>query len=199
MTNRLQVTLSVEAATGKGTMEGKVTAVSADALHRFSKPHRAAIKLIAGFGVEGDAHGGALVKHRYLARRDRNLTNLRQIHLIHAELHDELRDAGFAVEPGDLGENITTRGIDLLGLPLGSHLHLGATAVVELTGLRTPCSYIDKFQMGLKRAMIVRRPEGGLTYKSGVMGVVRNTGDVESGDRIWVENPNRSSTPLPAI
>jgi MOSC domain-containing protein YiiM len=139
-------------------MNGTVIAVSCDTLHRFSKRNQSVIRLIAGFGVEGDAHAGSSVRHLYLAKRDPTLINLRQIHLIHAELHDELKEIGFVIEPGELGENVTTRGVDLLGLPLGTLLYLGAEAVVEMTGLRTPCSHIDRFRKGLKRTMIVKCP-----------------------------------------
>jgi MOSC domain-containing protein YiiM len=180
-------------------MNGSVIAVSCDSVHRFSKRNQSAIRLIAGFGVEGDAHAGSTVRHLYLAKRDPTIPNLRQVHLIHAELHDELKEIGFVIEPGELGENLTTRGIDLLGLPLGTLLYLGAGAVVELTGLRTPCSHIDRFRRGLKRAMIVKRPGMPITFKTGVMGVVRATGFVKRDDKIWTELPKKPWTPLPFL
>ncbi len=129
--------------------DGSVVAVSCDSAHRFSKPVRDNIRLIADFGVEGDAHAGATIQHRYLAKR--KMPNDRQVHLIPSELFGELAAAGFTIAPGELGENITTRGIDLAALPLRTRLHLGVGAVVELTGLRTPCGLIDKFRKGLKR------------------------------------------------
>jgi MOSC domain-containing protein YiiM len=133
-------------------MRGVVTAVSRSAGHSFSKPTCAAVRLLAGRGVDGDAHAGETVKHRSRVARDPAAPNLRQVHLIHAELHDELAGAGFVVAAGEMGENVTTRGIDLLGLPTGARLHLGASAVVEVTGLRNPCSQLDRFQPGLMQA-----------------------------------------------
>jgi MOSC domain-containing protein YiiM len=175
----------------------KVIAVQCDDRHRFNKPSRLSVRLIAGHGIEGDAHAGRFIQHRYQARQMPELPNNRQVHLIQSELFDEVRELGFTVGPGDLGENITTRGFDLLGLPLGTFLHLGESAVVELTGLRTPCGYIDKFQKGLKRAMIVRAPSG-VTFRAGVLGVVRSSGDVAAHDAISVELPTQRIT-LPAI
>ena len=132
-------------------MGGLVTAVSVSPKHTLSKPTRDGIRLLAGLGVEGDAHLGETVKHRSRVARDPGRPNLRQVHLIHAELHDELRAAGFALSTGQMGENITTRGVDLLGLPAGARLHLGATAVIEVTGLRNPCAQLDRIQPGLRR------------------------------------------------
>jgi MOSC domain-containing protein YiiM len=166
-----------------------VTAVNRGADHSFSKATRARIRLLTGLGVEGDAHAGETVKHRSHARRDPTRPNLRQVHLIHSELHDELRDAGFAVAPGEMGENVTTRGIDLLGLPAGARLHLGATAVVELTGLRNPCAQLDRFRPGLMSAVLDHDADGGLIRKSGVMAIVVTGGDVRPGDPIEVELP----------
>jgi len=174
-----------------------VIAVHCDDRHRFSKPSRLSIRLIAGHGIAGDAHAGQLIQHRYQARQTPQMSNNRQVHLIQSELFEQVRDLGFTVGPGDLGENITTRALDLLGLPLGTHLHLGDTAVVELTGLRTPCGHIDKFQKGLKRVMIVRASIG-VTFRAGVFGVVRASGDVAVHDVITVELPIRR-TLLPAI
>jgi MOSC domain-containing protein YiiM len=175
----------------------KVIAVSCDDTHRFSKPNRRSIRLIAGYGIEGDAHAGRFIKHRYQARQMPEMPNNRQVHLIQSELFDEVKEADFVLAPGDLGENITTSGLDLIGLPLGTLLHLGRTAVVELTGLRTPCGFIDKFQKGLKRAMIVKTP-GGVTFRAGVLGVVTSGGDVAPNDAITVEMPMEQSA-LPAI
>jgi MOSC domain-containing protein YiiM len=180
-------------------MNGTVIAVSRDTSHRFSKSNHSAIRLIAGFGVEGDAHAGATVRHLYLAKNDPTMPNLRQVHLIHAELHDELKQGGFVVQPGELGENITTRGIDLLGLPLGALLYLGDSAVVEVTGLRTPCGQIDRFQKCLKGALIVKDPDRTVSVKSGIMGIVRAGGDVKCGDKIAAELPDEPWTPLPFL
>ena len=163
--------------------------MSCDDAHRFSKPVRAHIRLIADHGVEGDAHAGRFIQHRYLAKQGPALPNNRQVHLIQAELFDELKHIGFEVKPGELGENITTSGLDLLTLPLRTRLRLGDEAVVELTGLRTPCGYIDRFQKGLKRAMIVRT-SAGPTFRAGVLGVVKETGDVAANDRVEVELPS---------
>src|SRR5579883_456613 len=130
-------------------MDGTVIAVSCSPRHTFSKPNQESIRLLAGLGVEGDAHMGETVKHRSRVKRDPTQPNLRQVHLIHAELHDELNASGFSVVAGQMGENVTTRGIDLLALPTGTRLHLGDTAVVEVTGLRNPCYQLDNFQPGL--------------------------------------------------
>ena len=175
----------------------KIIAVHCDDRHQFSKPPRLSIRLLAGHGIEGDAHAGRYIQHRYQARRTPEMPNNRQVHLIQSELFVELKKLGFPVGPGDLGENITTRGLDLIGLPLGTLLHLGNTAVVELTGLRTPCGYIDKFQKGLKRAMIVKTREG-IGFRVGVLAVVNSDGDVAAQDTIVVELPVRRIA-LPAL
>lgn len=166
-----------------------VTAVSSSAGHTFSKSNQSAVRLLAGLGVEGDAHAGVTVKHRSRVARDPSQPNLRQVHLIHCELHDELRAAGFTVGPGDLGENVTTRGLDLLALPTGTRLRLGDAAVVELTGLRNPCVQLDRFQQGLTAAVLDRDAEGELVRKAGVMAVVVAGGEVRPGDGIGVELP----------
>ena len=124
-------------------MSPRVVTVSRSAGHTMGKPNQERITLLAGLGVEGDAHAGVTVKHRSRVAADPSRPNLRQVHLIHAELHDALASAGFAVAPGQMGENITTRGIDLLALPTGTRLHLGESAVVEVTGLRNPCTQLD--------------------------------------------------------
>jgi MOSC domain-containing protein YiiM len=170
-------------------MDGIVTAVSRSATHTMSKPNQECIRLLTGLGVEGDAHMGVTVKHRSRVARDPSQPNLRQVHLIHAELHDELRAAGFAVTAGQMGENVTTRGVDLLGLPAGTRLHLGETAVVEVTGLRNPCSQLDGIQPGLMAATLGRDEHGNLIRKAGIMGIVRAGGQVRSGDPIRVELP----------
>ena len=175
---------------------GSVIAVSLRSGHHFSKTPGLSIRLLRGLGVAGDAHMGKTVKHRSRVRKDPTLPNLRQVHLIHAELFDELRAKGFAVAPGELGENITTSGIDLLALPAGTRLHLGAIAVVEITGLRNPCSQIDNFQQGLMAATLDKDAKGNLLRKAGIMSIVIANGDVQPGDRIRVELPDMPHRPL---
>jgi MOSC domain-containing protein YiiM len=170
-------------------MNPVVTAVSRSASHSFSKPLALSIRLTAGQGVDGDAHRGTTVKHRSRVARDPTQPNLRQVHLIHAELHEELRALGFDVAPGDMGENITTRDIDLLALPTGARLHLGEAAVVEVTGLRNPCAQLDRFQKGMMAATLARDPHGNLVRKAGVMAIVLASGDVRAGDPIRIALP----------
>jgi MOSC domain-containing protein YiiM len=180
-------------------VSGIVTAVSRSAEHSFSKPNEPFIRLLAGLGVEGDAHLGTTVKHRSRVRADPTQPNLRQVHLIHAELHDELRAAGFHVAAGDMGENVTTRGIDLLALPAGARLRLGDGAVVQVTGLRNPCAQIDRFEPGLMSAVLDRDAEGNLVRKAGIMAVVLTGGDVRPGDAIRVELPPEPHRPLQVV
>jgi MOSC domain-containing protein YiiM len=170
-------------------MSGVVTAVSRHAEHRFSKPNLDAIRLVAGQGVEGDAHCGETVKHRSRVAVDPSQPNLRQVHLIHSELHEELTAAGFTVSAGAMGENVTTRGIDLLGLPVGTVLFLGDEAAVLVTGLRNPCAQLDHFQPGLMKAVLGRDADGNLLRKSGIMAIVQRGGLVRPGDPIRVELP----------
>ncbi|HEX6747271.1 MAG TPA: MOSC domain-containing protein [Longimicrobium sp.] len=176
-----------------------VTAVSVSPAHTFSKPNADVIRLLAGLGVEGDAHLGVTVKHRSRVARDPTQPNLRQVHLVHAELHDELRDAGFTVRPGDMGENVTTRGVDLLALPTGTRLRLGDEAVVEVTGLRNPCVQLDRFQPGLMSAVLDRDEHGELVRKGGIMAVVIAGGRVRPGDAIRVELPPGPHRPLQPV
>ena len=171
---------------------GVVVSVSRDGAHGFSKPARSSIRLLAGLGVQGDAHAGTTVKHRSRVARDPTQPNLRQVHLLAAELLDELRAAGFRVEPGTVGENVTTRGIDLLTLPFGTRLRLGEIAVVEVTGLRNPCAQLDRHQDGLMAAVLDRAPDGTLIRRAGVMAVVLADGEVRPGDPLVAELP-----PLP--
>jgi MOSC domain-containing protein YiiM/ribosomal protein S18 acetylase RimI-like enzyme len=168
----------------------KVVAVSLGASHSFSKSPLSHINLIKGHGVEGDAHCGVTVKHRSRVARDPTQPNLRQVHLMHTELLDELAAKGFAVAPGDLGENITTSGVALLGLPMGTLIQLGESAVVELTGLRNPCAQLDHFQPGLMAATLDRSPQGELIRKAGVMGVVIRGGVVRPGDGMQITLPS---------
>jgi len=180
-------------------MTATVTAVGLCPTHSFSKPVVEAIRLLAGLGVEGDAHLGVTVKHQSRVKVDPTQPNLRQVHLIQSELHAELAAAGFAVVPGDLGENVTTRGIDLLGLPTGAKLRLGPDAVVEITGLRNPCSQIDGFRQGLLKQVLGRDEAGNLVRKAGVMGIVLAGGTVRPGDPIAVELPPRPHRPLERV
>ena len=166
-----------------------VTALSSDSNHSFSKINRAQLQLLVGLGVQGDAHAGVTVKHRSRVAADPSQPNLRQVHLIHAELHDALNAQGFTIAAGDMGENITTRGIDLLALPKGTRLGLGAEAVVEITGLRNPCKQLDDFQPGLLAAVLDHDAQGNLIRKAGVMGIVISGGKVKTGDQIQIELP----------
>lgn len=167
----------------------RITSVSLRRGHHFSKTPALEIRLLKGLGVEGDGHMGEKVKHRSRARYNPDQPNLRQVHLIHAELFDELRADGFDIRPGDLGENITTEGINLLSLPQGARLHLGDQAIVEVTGLRNPCVQMDRFMPGLMAACLGKDAGGNLIRKSGVMSVVIAGGDVRMGDAIRVEMP----------
>jgi len=180
------------------SLRGRVVAVAADRGHHFSKPTQERIILVEGHGVEGDAHAGPFVRHRYLARRRPRLANLRQVHLIPSELFRSLVEAGFHVSAGDLGENVTTAGLDLERMPLGTLIELGPSAVVELTGLRTPCVLIDRFQAGLKR-QVLSSSETASPFKSGVLGVVRAGGPVVADDSARVRLPSSSFRPLPAL
>ena len=173
-------------------MPAEVIAVASDEAHRFAKRQRDVIRLLAGLGVEGDAHCGATVRHRSRLAKTPGAPNLRQVHLIQSELFEELARADFTVGPADLGENVTTRGIDLLGLPRGTLLRLGEAALVELTGLRNPCRQIDdNVGAGAMAATLDRAADGTLTRKAGVMAVVIESGEVRPGDRIAIRLPDR--------
>jgi len=176
-------------------MGGTVTAVSSNGAYSFTKPNRESVMLLAGLGVEGDVHAGTTVKHRFRMEKDASQPNLRQVHLMHAELFDELRESGFEVAAGELGENVTTRGVDLLGLPVGTRLHLGEQAVVEVTGLRNPCAQIDTFQKGLMKQVVGRGEDGKVRFKSGIMSVVVTGGAGRPGDSIKVELPDGPHRP----
>ncbi len=176
-----------------------VVSVSAHPEHSFSKPTLPQISLLAGLGALGDAHCGKTVKHRSRVAQTPDQPNLRQVHLIHAELLDELEGKGFSVQPGDLGENVTTRGIDLLGLPVGTKLKLGPDAIIELTGLRNPCGQIDNFQKNLLKAVLERDAEGNLVRKAGVMAVVLTSGTVRPGDEVEIELPELPHKPLERV
>ncbi|WP_174819950.1 MOSC domain-containing protein [Paenibacillus koleovorans] len=179
--------------------DGVVVAVSTSSTHSFSKSNQAGIQLIAGLGVEGDAHAGVTVKHRSRVVANPNQPNLRQVHLIQSELHDELQVRGFSVGSGDMGENITTLGVDLLQLPRGTRLHIGTSAVVEVTGLRNPCKQLDDSQPGLMAAVLDRDAEGNLIRKAGIMSIVLEGGIVQPGDTIRVELPVAPYLPLERV
>lgn len=170
-------------------MTATVISVSAAMGHRFSKPLQGSIRLLAGLGVERDAHSGETVKHRSRVAVDPTQPNLRQVHLIHAELLDELNAAGFDVAAGQMGENVLTRALDLLGLPVGTRLRLGAEALVEITGLRNPCAQIEAFRPGLLAAVLGRDAEGRIVRKAGIMGIVLEGGVVTPDDVIAVTLP----------
>lgn len=177
-------------------VEAVVEAVSTDEAHRFSKQPQAAITLVAGFGIEGDAHAGVTVQHR---SRDRTAPNLRQVHVVHAELLDELVEQGFGVGSGSIGENVLTRGLDVLALPTGTRLQLGGEAVVEVTGLRNPCRQLDRFHTGLMAAVLDRDDDGNLIRKAGIMSVVLTSGVVRPGDPIGVRLPAGEPRPLEVV
>ena len=178
---------------------GMVTAVSRSAAHTMSKPTETSIRLLEGLGVDGDAHQGKTVKHRSRVKRDPTVPNLRQVHLIHAELHDELAQAGFKVVAGQMGENITTRGVDLLGLPTGTRLRLGDSAVIEVTGLRNPCAQLDGIEKGLMAATLAHDADGALVRKAGIMAIVLTGGEVRPGDAIRVDLPPGPHRPLQPV
>jgi MOSC domain-containing protein YiiM len=171
------------------SLQGRVVAVNRSGTHSMNKTSLDRIRLLEGLGVEGDAHAGKTVKHRSRVARDPSQPNLRQVHLIQSELHDELNESGFEIVAGQMGENITTAGIDLLRLPTGTRLHIGEQALVELTGLRNPCAQLDGIQSGLMKAVLDRDAEGKLIRKAGVMAIVISSGDVCPGDAIEVILP----------
>jgi MOSC domain-containing protein YiiM len=177
----------------------KVVAVACSASHTFTKPLVSSITLLEGLGVEGDAHCGTTVKHRSRFRRDPTQPNLRQVHLVPHELLDELSANGFRVSPGSIGENVSTRGVDLLGLPTGAVLWLGESASVRITGLRNPCVQLDRFQKGLMKAVLGRAPDGSLIRRAGVMGVVLTGGVVAPDDPIRIELPAGKHLPLEKV
>jgi MOSC domain-containing protein YiiM len=181
------------------TKSSLVAAVSRSPTHSLSKPNADGIRLLAGLGVEGDAHQGATVKHRSRVAKNPATPNLRQVHLIHAELFEELGVRGFSVSPGLMGENVTTSGVDLLALPTGTRLHLGEEAVVEVTGLRNPCRQLDSLQSGLMAATLDRDGDGNLIRKAGIMAIVVSGGVVREGDPIRIELPSLPHHPLAPV
>jgi len=181
------------------SLSGHVVAVSRDDAHRFSKPTRDSITLIAGLGVEGDAHAGVTVQHRSRVQRDPEAPNLRQVHLMHAELFDDMAERGHVVTPGALGENITTAGVDLLGLPRGTRLEIGDEAVIEITGLRNPCAQINGASDGLMKELVYVDDAGETVRLAGVMSVVLAGGTVRAGDGIRVIPPAGGHEPLQPV
>jgi MOSC domain-containing protein YiiM len=179
-------------------MNGEVISVNRSSMHSLIKPNQEGVRLLEGLGVEGDAHSGKTVKHRSRVARDPNQPNLRQVHLIHSELYEQLKGAGFDVSHGQMGENITTKGVDLLGLPTGTHLHL-RDAVVEVTGLRNPCAQLEKIQTGLLESVLDKDEDGNLIRKAGIMGIVVTGGEVAPGDEIRVELPSGPHRPLQPV
>jgi MOSC domain-containing protein YiiM len=177
----------------------EVLAVHASAQHAFCKRPALEVELVEGYGVRGDAHYGQTVQHRSRVARDPGQPNLRQVHLLHEELLNELAGKGFAVAPGQMGENITTRGVDLLGLAAGTRLRLGTEALVEITGLRNPCVQIERFRPGLLAAVLDRLPDGTQLRKTGVMGIVLATGVVKAGDRIEIAGVPCEYRPLEPV
>jgi len=180
-------------------MPGVVIAVASSATHTLTKPTAPSIRVLAGLGVAGDAHMGETVKHRSRVARDPTQPNLRQVHLIQAELFDELREAGFEILPGQMGENVTTSGVDLLGLPTGTRLRLGETAVIEVTGLRNPCAQLDRIRPGLMKATLDHDTDGNLVRKAGIMSIVITGGDIRPGDFVHVELPPLPHSPLAPV
>ncbi len=180
-------------------MSARVTAVSQSATHSMSKPNQKEIVLIAGIGVERDAHAGVTVQHRSRVASDPTQPNLRQVHLIHSELHEELRTKGFDIAAGQMGENITTEGVDLLGLPTGTVLRVGSSVAIQITGLRNPCSQLESIQRGLMKAVLDRDEQGNLIRKAGVMGIVLTGGTVRPNDAIHVKLPDNQHQPLEPV
>ncbi|MFC3149367.1 MOSC domain-containing protein [Piscinibacterium candidicorallinum] len=177
----------------------RVESVAAHGSHAFSKTVQAGIELLVGLGVAGDVHAGVTVKHRSRVAKDPTQPNLRQVHLIHAELLDHLAAQGFTVRPGDLGENLLTRGIDLLGLPTDAELQIGPVARIRITGLRNPCAQIDRFAPGLMSALLDRAADGSLIRKGGVMAVVLACGPVRAGDAITIHLAPGEHRPLAPV
>ena len=176
-----------------------VTGVSRNGEHAFGKEPQDNIRLVAGSGVQGDAHAGRTVRHRSRVAVDPTQPNLRQVHLLHTELFDELHTAGFRVTAGQLGENVTIRGLDLLNLPRGTRLHVGENAVLEVTGLRNPCAQLDTFQPGLLAAVLGRAEDGSLIRKAGIMSIVLESGEVRPGDSVRVVLPPEPHTKLERV
>ena len=181
-----------------GREAGTIVAVSRSAKHGFSKETQPSITLLVGLGVDGDAHAGATVQHLYRMKLDRSAPNLAQVHFLHAELFDEMALQGFALRPGAMGENVLTKGLDLLAMPTGAIFRIGAT-VVEISGIRDPCKKIDALGKGLTKRLFDRAADGALIRKAGIMGVVREGGTIRPGDAIHVELPPEPHRPLEVV
>lgn len=179
-------------------MTATVIAVASDTGHNFSKPTRPVITLIAGIGVKGDAHAGETVQHLSDKKKNPDAPNLRQVHLMHAELFEELAEQGITVLPGQMGENIVTRGIDLLNLPEGTELHMGE-CVIQVTGLRSPCRKLNTIHPELLKAVVEKRADGSVNKKSGIMSIVLKGGEVRNGDVITTVLPNGEHKPLVCV
>ena len=176
-----------------------VIAVASDSGHNFSKHTQPAITLIAGFGIQGDAHGGKTVQHLSDKKKNPEAPNLRQVHLMHSELFDELAEQGITVLPGQMGENIVTRGVDLLNLSEGTEFHFPSGAVIQITGLRSPCKKLNTIHPGLLKAVVEKRADGSVNKKTGVMSVVLHGGDVREGDAITIVSPENAHKPLECV
>lgn len=181
------------------SLRAHVASVNVSTVHSFSKAPALEARLLQGLGVEGDAHCGTTVRHRFDRRRDPQRPNLRQVHLLGTEVFDELLQHGHQVRPGDLGENVTTTGIDLVALPRGTRLLLGPEAVVRLTGLRNPCRQIEEFGEGLLAVAVTRDQAGAVVRRAGVMGVVERGGEVTVGDPVVVQRPPEPHQPLDRV
>jgi len=180
-------------------MTGRIVSLSRSPVHEFSKDEAATLRLLAGFGVEGDAHGGDRIQHRSRVAIDPTRPNLRQIHLLHMELLRELEEEGYAVGPGRLGENILTEDLDLLGLPTGTRLELGDQAEIVITGLRNPCKQLDLIDPRLFKRLAYRDDSGELVRLAGIMAVVSTTGEIRTGDPIRVRLPDKPHRPLAPV
>jgi len=167
-----------------------VIAVASDSEHNFSKITKPAITLVAGFGVKGDAHAGVTVKHRSRVAKDPSQPNLRQVHLIHQELFEDLSKQGYEVVAGQVGENIVTRGISLLDLPTGTKLEIGE-AIIEITGLRNPCHQLNQIKDGLMQKLVFKTENGDVVRLCGVMAIVLRGGDIKEGDEIQAILPKK--------
>jgi len=176
-----------------------VIAVASDSAHNFSKPTKPVITLVAGFGVQGDAHAGKTVQHLSDKKRNPDAPNLRQVHLMHEELFGELAGVGISVLPGQMGENIVTRGIDVLGLPQGAEFHFPSGAIIQITGLRSPCKKLNTIHPDLLKAVVEKRTDGSVNKKTGVMSVVLKGGDVHEGDDIKIIFPKGEHKPLECV
>jgi len=181
------------------SLSAVVLSVSRDSEHRFTKPSCEAITLLEGLGVAGDAHLGVTVQHRSRVAADPTRPNLRQVHLIHSELFAEVTAVGFTLRPGDMGENVTTAGIDLLALPRGARLQIGPDALVEVTGLRNPCAQINAFEPGLLKTMVGHDDKGQVIRKAGIMAIVLQSGVIRPGDTITVTLPQEPHHPLERV